>query len=163
MTGWVFQEVIAIADQTLKALCTSTGPGPWHLGHWPAWMRRARSATTASGISCAMVSGRPRARQLALQKRNPPSRAPPNRMVEPQVAQVAMVSSAVSHAVRLARRAESEPQPLPLETEGHLSHGDHARAPAPVQLSQRRLTHPFQHVAERQLGGGAHRDWAPRR
>src|SRR6267378_3799871 len=135
MTGWVFQEVIAMADQTLNALCTSTGPGPWHLGQWPEWMRRARSVTMASGISCAMVSGRPRPRQLALQKRNSPSRAPPNRMVEPQVVHVAMVSSAVSHAVHLARRTELEPQPLLLNAEWRLSVGDHARAPAPVHLS----------------------------
>src|SRR2546428_709922 len=68
MTGWVFQDVIAIADQTLNALCTSTGPGPWHLGHWPAWMRRAPVAAAGSrgfrGVGGGVYGARPPGRGL---------------------------------------------------------------------------------------------------
>src|SRR2546425_12064840 len=78
-----------MADQTEYALCTSTGPGPWHLGQGPECTRRARSATAASGILSATVRYRPRARHLSLQKRKSPRRLPPNRMVVPQELQVA--------------------------------------------------------------------------
>src|SRR2546425_1005094 len=78
-----------MADQTEYALCTSTGPGPWHLGQSPECTRRAKSATAASGILSATVRYRPRARHLSLQKRKSPRRLPPNRMVVPQELQVA--------------------------------------------------------------------------